>query len=151
MSVPHEPISNDVSLLPVLRQLSETYLQVSRLASREIEKTGLTHAQFDVVVTLGDTPGLTCKELGEQTFITKGTLTSVLDRLEAKGLCVRAKDQPDSRQTRVALTSEGQTLYEEVFMPFIATMKPRFDVLSPAEQETLIALLQKLKAEFGGV
>lgn len=148
MSTPHVPIPNDVSLLPVLRQLTECYLQVSRATAREIERTGLTQAQFDVVVTLGDTAGLTCKELGEQTFITKGTLTTVLDRLELKRLVRRAKGQQDHRQTVVSLTEAGQALYERIFMPFIDTVRPRFDVLSPQEQETLMALLQKLKTEF---
>ena len=35
---------------------------------------GLTHAQFDIIATLGNTPGMSYKELGDKTLITKGTL-----------------------------------------------------------------------------
>ena len=34
---------------------------------------------FDIIVTLGNTPGLSFKELGQRTLITKGTLTGVVD------------------------------------------------------------------------
>ena len=39
--------------------------------------------------------GMTCKELGEKLWITKGTLTGVLDRLEAKGLVQRERKIED--------------------------------------------------------
>jgi DNA-binding MarR family transcriptional regulator len=144
----HEPIPNDVSLLPVLRHLTECYLQVDRTTTRQIEATGLTHPQFDVLVTLGDTDGLSCKALGEQTFITKGTLTSILDRLEAKGLVVRSRGVQDTRQIYCRLTPEGQALYERIFLPFVESVRPRIGVLSQQEQDQLVALLQKLKTGF---
>ena len=146
--MPTDHLPPDESLLPVLRDLTDCYLHVSRTSTRMIEAMGLTQAQFDVLVTLGDTPGMTCKVLGERTFITKGTLTPVLDRLEAKGLVVRAKGQRDSRQTRVSITPEGQALYERHFPGFVAAMRGRFAVLAPEEQEALRALLQKLKTGF---
>lgn len=144
----HAPIPNDVSLLPVLRHLTECYLQVDRTTTRQIEATGLTHPQFDVLVTLGDTDGLSCKALGEQTFITKGTLTSILDRLEAKGLVVRSRGVTDTRQIYCKLTPEGQALYERIFLPFVESVRPRIGVLDAREQDELIALLQKLKTGF---
>ncbi|MDB5097731.1 MAG: marR [Cyanobacteria bacterium RYN_339] len=147
---PHQPIPQDVSLLPVLRQLTDCYLQVERTSTRQIEATGLTHPQFDIVVTLGDTPGMSCKDLGEQTFITKGTLTSVLDRLEGKGLVVRSRGTQDTRQIFCALTPAGQALYERIFLPFVESIRPRIGVLSDVEQDQLIALLQKLKSGFAG-
>jgi DNA-binding MarR family transcriptional regulator len=137
-----------VSLLPVLRALVECHTQIERVASRELEARGLTHAQFDVLVTLGDMPGMTCGALGERTLITKGTLTPVLNRLEAKGLIRRAKSATDKRQVLISLTPAGQALYERTFLPHVQTMQPRFDILSPAEQQELIRLLHKLKGRF---
>ena len=60
----HYPIPHDVSLLPVIRALYETHGKVERVASHHIESMGLTPSQFDVLVTLGDHPGMTCKQLG---------------------------------------------------------------------------------------
>lgn len=147
-SMPHTPISQSESLLPVWRAFIECQRQIDRVVSREIEAQGLTQGQFDVLVTLGDTAGMTCKALGEQTLITKGTLTPVLDRLEAKGLIRRMTGEQDRRQSIISLTEPGQALYERLFMPHVEAMRARIDVLTPAEQERLIQLLHKLKSGF---
>ena len=44
--------------LCLLRPLVETYLALFRAGSRHIESLGVTPAQFDVIVELGDTNGL---------------------------------------------------------------------------------------------
>lgn len=75
----------------------------------------LTPSQFDIVATLGNTPGMSFKELGEKTLITKGTLTGVVDRLEAKGLVKRVVQTEDRRSTIVQLTKAGQREFERVF------------------------------------
>lgn len=144
----HVPIPDDVSMLPVVRAIWEASAAMERVGNRHIEEMGLTPSQFDVLATLGDTSGMTCKALGERALITRGTLTPVLDRLEAKGLVKRCKSEQDNRQTIVALTPEGQTLYEQTFMRHVDFMKPHFEGLAPVEQEQLIALLNKVKAAF---
>lgn len=145
---PGAPPAPTESLLPVWRALIECHRQIERVVSREIAAQGLTHGQFDVIVTLGDTSGMSCKALGEQTLITKGTLTPVLARLEAKGLIRRTPGDQDRRQSIVALTEAGQALYERIFMPHVDAMRARIDVLTPMEQSQLIDLLGKLKHAF---
>jgi DNA-binding MarR family transcriptional regulator len=140
--------SEDVSLLPILRSLMEAYHTVGRLSDRHIQELGLTGSQFDVIVTLGDLPGMTCKELGEKTLITKGTLTPVLDRLETKGLVSRQKGEQDARQTFVKLTPEGQKVYESTFFNHVDYMNRYFKQMPDAEQQQLVGLLQKLTGIF---
>jgi DNA-binding MarR family transcriptional regulator len=135
-------------LLPILRALTECYHTVGRLSDRHIQELGLTGSQFDVIVTLGDLPGMSCKELGEKTLITKGTLTPVLDRLEAKGLVIRQKGEQDARQTFVSLTPEGQKTYEATFFPHVDYMNRYFEQMPATEQQQLVALLNKLKGIF---
>jgi DNA-binding MarR family transcriptional regulator len=147
-ATPWTPLAQDVSLLPVIRQLLECHVQVDRVSNRLVEAQGLTMPQFDVIATLGDTAGMTCKELGAQSLTTKGSLLPILDRLEAKGLICRAKGEKDSRQTIVSLTDEGQALYQHVFPEFVTAMRARVDALSPADQAELIRLLQALKGAF---
>ncbi|MOA41473.1 hypothetical protein D3C78_1634370 [compost metagenome] len=55
----------------------------------------------------------------------------------------RCKGTQDSRQTIVALTTEGQALYEKAFLPFVRHMRSYSDKLTPDEQATLAALLHK--------
>jgi MarR family transcriptional regulator, 2-MHQ and catechol-resistance regulon repressor len=140
------PVRQDVSMLPVFRALAACHQRSERVLSRYVEEKGLTPSQFDVLAVLGDTEGMPCKDLSKQSLVTGGTLTPVLDRLEAKGLVRRTKGAQDSRQTIVGLTPEGQALYEEVFLPFVDHAQGYINALSPAEQAELVRLLNKLES-----
>ena len=87
-------------VVPVIRELARCYQAFQRASDANIRRMGLTPPQFDIVVTLGNTPGMSFKELGSRTLITKGTLTGVVDRLEARGLVERQASQTDGRSTR---------------------------------------------------
>lgn len=109
---------------------------------------GLTPSQCDVLFTLGDTDGLPFKDLSELSLVTGGTLTPVLNRMEAKGLVNRGKHPSDSRQIIVKLTPEGQALYRATFLPMVDEVRRRLDVLTPAEQTQLTSLLDRLAVAF---
>lgn len=134
--------------LRTARALFETYAQITAIDNRHVESLGLTPAQFDVLATLGDTPGMTCKQLGEGTLITKGTLTGVLDRLEAKGLVHRSRGQADSRQVFVSLTPEGEAVFKATFQPHIDFMAQFWNRMPLEHQTQLTALLRELQAAF---
>lgn len=142
------PIPQEVSMTPVLRATAECQLHLERWLNRYFETLDLTGPQFDVLVTLGDLPGLTVKEVGEQSLITKGTLLPILDRLESRGLVRKCKGTVDCRQTIVSLTPQGQELYQTAFTGMLAAVRPRLDTLTPAEQQELIRLVTKLKNAF---
>lgn len=137
-------------MLPVIRALHLCNQRIDRLLARLIDEFGLTPAQFDVLATLGDTEGLPFKELGRQALITGGTLTPVLNRMEAKGLVKRYKDSRDQRQVILRLTPEGQALYEATFLPYVDRAQGYVDALSPAEQTELKRLLDKLADSLAG-
>src|SRR5216684_9070877 len=101
--------------MKVLRPLVETYFAFIRRDDPHIRSLGLTPSQFDVIATLGDTGGMTCKELSEQTLVTKGTLTGVLDRLAKKGLIERVPSREDRRSIIIQLTPKGNARFREVF------------------------------------
>ena len=134
--------------LTPIRALAECYQAVFRVSDRHIETLGLTPAQFDVIATLGDTAGMSCKELGAGTLITKGTLTGVLDRLEERGLIARTKGERDSRQVHVSLTPAGETIFTATFQPHVDYMGQYFAQVPAAKQERLVELLRELAAAF---
>ena len=135
--------------LQVLRPLVETYLAFLRKDDPHIRSLGLTSSQFDVIVTLGDTEGMTCKDLSEKTLVTKGTLTGVLDRLEKKGLVERVPSRDDRRCTLIRLTPKGDARFRQVFPTHIRHLKPYFErALTTAEASKLRQLLLQLKESF---
>lgn len=139
----------DDPYLKVLRPLVEAYLAFARLDNRHITAMQLTPSQFDVIATLGDTEGMTCADLSAATLVTKGTLTGVLDRLEAKGIVQRDEVEADRRRTKVRLTEAGQTVFENVFPAHAAFLRPFFEkALSRKEADILRALLLRLRDSF---
>ncbi len=141
---------NKPGFLPVLRALAECYQSFEHYSARHIRQFGLTPPQFDIVATLGNTDGMTFRQLGERTLITKGTLTGVVDRLEKQGLVVRRENPSDGRSQRVCLTVAGQTLFERVFPAHLAYLATVFEGrLNAQELQTLGRLLHGLRESFG--
>lgn len=129
-----------------LRLLSECYHRFEHLSGAHVRTVGLTPSQFDIIATLGNTAGMSFKELGAKTLITKGTLTGVIDRLEAKGIVARIVQIEDRRSTIVQLTAEGEREFNRVFGPHVQHCKQAFSAYSEADFAALERELEKLKA-----
>ena len=113
--------------LPGFRSMVRCYQLHNRVAEEHFRQMGLTGAQFDILATLGNTEGMTCRELGEQTLITKGTLTGVIDRLIEKGWVIREVCETDRRVVYIRLTAEGEEMFEKTFQPHLDHMSKIFE------------------------
>jgi MarR family transcriptional regulator, 2-MHQ and catechol-resistance regulon repressor len=134
------------SFLPMLRELVRCYQAFEQYSSSHVRGMGLTPSQFDIIATLGDTPGMTFKELGEKTLITKGTLTGVVDRLEGKGLVRRGALPQDGRCSVVMLTRAGEREFKRVFLPHVDHMGKAFGKVSAADLDALRVQLCELRS-----
>lgn len=132
--------------LSVLRELVSCYQSFERYSATHIQGLGLTAPQFDVVATLGNTEGMTFRELGERTLITKGTLTGVVDRLEAKDIVSRHECPGDGRATLVRLTRKGEKLFDQVFPAHVAHLRDAFGLVCSKELSQLETGLKTLNA-----
>jgi MarR family transcriptional regulator, 2-MHQ and catechol-resistance regulon repressor len=134
-----------MKLLPLIRELVRTYQAFERYSAQHIRTMDITPAQFDVIVTLGNQPPMTCKTLGDKTLITKGTLTGVLDRLEAKGLINRVVNEKDARSQKIALTPQGETMFHDIFPRHKQHFEPVADQITEREIESMVQMLNKLR------
>lgn len=136
--------------IPLVEELSAAYQAFSLYDAEGLRKSGsgLTPSQARVIFALGGTEGMTCKDIGDITLITKGTLTGVVDRLEEKGLVERWSVEGDGRKTIVALTRKGEKVYDREFPEHIAFLKSKFDGLSAGDRAKATRLLQKIKDLF---
>ncbi|MBL8517557.1 MAG: MarR family transcriptional regulator [Betaproteobacteria bacterium] len=132
----------------LMRELVRCYQAFESYSLLDIRATGLTPPQFDVIATLGNTAGMTFRELGEKTLITKGTLTGIVDRLTAKGL-VRREDHPgDARCFKVVLTPAGEAEFRRVFQPHVHYLEDAFRRLPRERQIALTEGLESLRQAF---
>jgi DNA-binding MarR family transcriptional regulator len=132
--------------LSVLRELVQCYQAFERYSAAHIRTLELTPPQFDVVATLGNTKGMTFRELGERTLITKGTLTGVVDRLEAKGIVTRQDCPADGRSTIVHLTRQGEKIFDQAFPAHISHLREAFGQVCEKELSALehgLSILRK--------
>ncbi len=129
-----------------IRLLSECYQRFEQVSSAHVRTVGLTPSQFDIIATLGNTAGMSFKELGSKTLITKGTLTGVIDRLEARGIVTRTVQSEDRRSTIVRLTAKGESEFKRVFAPHVQHCKRSFLAYGEADFAALERELAKLKA-----
>lgn len=91
-----------------------------RIFDSLLQKAGIEEfngAQGRILYVLWQEDGLPIIELSKRTGLAKTTLTSMLDRMEAKGFLERVADARDRRLLRIFLTSKAKVLndkYNEV-------------------------------------
>ncbi len=134
--------------LPSLRELVRCYQAFEAHSAVHLRTLGLTSSQFDIIATLGNTPGMTPKELGEKTLITKGTLTGVVDRLVSKGLVRRLAHGSDGRCQIVQLTKKGERLFDKVFPAHLAYLDRAFEDFEAKDYARIESTLRDLRAVF---
>lgn len=137
-----------MNFLPTLRNLVSAYQSFERYSAPDVKAMGLTTTQFDVIATLGNQPPMPCKDLGEKTLVTKGTLTGVLERLEVKGILERKLNPEDARSQMIGLTKEGQALFERVFPMHLQHLEKAFSKLSEKELAEVTKSLQVINHIF---
>jgi MarR family 2-MHQ and catechol resistance regulon transcriptional repressor len=138
------------TFIPLMQELAGAYQAFSLYHDEGLRQSGsnLTPSQARVIFTLGNTDGMTCKDIGDITLITKGTLTGVVDRLEQKDLVERWSVEGDGRKTIVALTQRGKRVYQREFPSHIEFLKKKFDNLSAGDRKQAIQLLGKIRNLF---
>ncbi len=143
-----QPASAREPFLVVLRELAEAYHAFSTYSATHVRELGLTPAQFDVIATLGNTGGLPLSEVARKTLITKGTLTGIIDRLEAKGLVFRRVPADDRRSFHAVLTPAGEALFARVFPLHIEYLKRAFLQMDADALEQTRVRLRGLRERF---
>ncbi len=123
----------------VLRRVTQRHLAIFAAAIPEVTTT-----QFAVLARLTETGPLSQNQLGRATAMDAATIKGVVDRLQRLGLVATSADPTDRRRLTVSLTEAGTALFaartDTAKMISRETLAP----LSPAEQESLSALLARL-------
>lgn len=140
--MPKEPF------LPALRELARCYQAFEAYSAAHLRTLALTMPQFDIIATLGGTPGMTAKELGEKTLITKGTLTGIVDRLVAKERVQRVAHGSDGRCQIVRLTKKGERLFDKVFPAHLAYLSQAFRTFEAKDYARIESALRDLRGIF---
>ena len=134
--------------LLLVKELVQAYQAFEMHSGAHIKEMGLTTTQFDIVATLGNQPPMTCKELGEKTLVSKGTMTGELERLETKGLIEKFMNADDGRSYKIGLSKSGDRLFKKVFPEHVEYLGKSIGKLSKKEIEHAVTVLREVKTIF---
>ena len=132
----------------VLRELAVTYQIVISFDADALKRFRVTPAQADVILALGHNPGQSCRELSDETRINRGSLSSVLERLEARKLVSRSLSRKDRRKTVIRLTRQGDALFDRLAPERGVHIASRFDRIDARKQGTIVDSLRTLQRLF---
>ena len=118
---------------------------IDRIAQADIASHGLCLTDFGVLEVLLHRGPKRVNAIAEIVMITSGSMTTAVDRLEAKGLVRRTAHEGDARVRMVELTDAGRALIEPAWAAHARTIEGVFSPLSAAERATLLDLLLKLR------
>src|ERR1700681_1502347 len=135
----------DTSGVHVLLVLAKAFRSLAAHAaeSLNLSQTGLGDSDFRVLEVLLHKGPLPVNTIGPKVWLTPGSISVAVDRLEKKAL-VKRKTTGDRRVRLVELTAKGRALITKTFREHAAAMEEAAGVLSNEERLTLLRLLKKL-------
>ena len=108
-----------------------------------LSRTGLGDSDFRVLEALLHKGPLPVNTIGPKVWLTPGSISVAVDRLEKTAL-VKRKNTDDRRVRMVELTPKGRALITKTFRDHAAAMEEAAGVLSKEERLMLLRLLKKL-------
>jgi MarR family transcriptional regulator, transcriptional regulator for hemolysin len=111
------------------------------------EALDITAAQFQVLRRLWE--GILTSTLASEVCSDGGTITGVLDRLEAKALIRRERSTEDRRAVRIYLTPAGRALEPPLMEIVAAVSEQALEGIAPEEREQLLRTLERIGGNLG--
>ena len=120
--------------------LYSTQLLQDRLDRELTHQTGISHAYYEILVALSETPGraLRMSVLADRCLSSRSRLSHAVSRLEERGWVRRQVCEGDGRGQLAVLTDEGFAALEAAAPVHVTGVRSHlFDQLSPQQVENL--------------
>jgi DNA-binding MarR family transcriptional regulator len=122
---------------------------LSTAIEREIADTAdsdVTYEQWGVLVMILMERGDTAAVLSRGMECDTGSMTRMLDRLEAKGLIVRTRSTDDRRRVQLELTPAGKKKAERLVKAIVSVLNRHLEGFSADELELFKSFLRRMLA-----
>lgn len=125
-------------------------IRATDLHSKRLFKTsGLTIPQVVVLQSIRDLGEVTTGQISTRVSLSQGTVTTILDRLESRGLIERYRSVADRRVVHARLTRQGHATLRKAPPLLHEQFANAFAALSVAKQERIIQTLQEIAGMMG--
>lgn len=137
-------VANMMKLGESMARWNKEYATKERVVKR-MEELGLTHHQLKILGFLYGNPELdTVSALSSELYISKGSLSLMLSKLQAAGFVQKkaARGGDDGRKVYVSLTEKGKAAVKEIMNLLIDNAAVVFDRM---DEERRILIYTKVK------
>jgi DNA-binding MarR family transcriptional regulator len=117
---------------------------VSHAFARKVAERGVTVAEWVVLREMLETDACAPSALAERLGMTRGAISKLADRLQAKALIARTAAKDDRRWQALALTPKGRALVPVLAALADANDAEFFGHLKPAERNHLMAAMKDI-------
>jgi MarR family transcriptional regulator, 2-MHQ and catechol-resistance regulon repressor len=124
--------------------LWKTYRAIFAKSDESRKNLGLEDSDFRILEVLLHKGPLPVNVIGDKVELTTGSITTAVDRMEAKWLVVRKNHPKDRRVRIVELTAKGRRLIERAYAQHEIVMERAMKHLSREERVALVELLKRL-------
>jgi DNA-binding MarR family transcriptional regulator len=116
----------------------------SAIARHYSDRFGLTIPEWRVMAVLGQTPGLSARQVAERTAMDKVQVSRAVQSLLTAKRLTRVADANDGRVSQLSLSGEGRAIYDELVPVALELEREFLSVLTDKEYQALDRLLAKL-------
>lgn len=136
--------------LPIERRIGHAVKRAEQALmarkSQALRAVDLTVAQYSALMILAENPGLSGAQLARRCFVTPQTMAAILTNLEAKELVTRRASSVHSNVFQATLTRRGRALMRKADRLAVEIESSLAGAFTPAEQDQLMALLERVTA-----
>lgn len=119
---------------------------LSAAVEREIADHDVTYEQWGVLLMILTHRGETAAVLSRGLECDTGSMTRMLDRLEAKDLIIRTRSTDDRRRVQLELTASGKRQAERLVAAIVKVLNRHLDGFSVAELDLFKSFLRRMLA-----
>lgn len=113
--------------------------------SRQLNKhSGLTGPQLMVMQKIAQLDAPLAKTVAEEITLSPATVTTIIDRLEGRGLVIRLRSETDKRKVHLYLSDAGRTLLQDSPKPLQEHFIKRYQNLEEWEQSQLLSAVERI-------
>lgn len=117
---------------------------VQKALMERVKESGLTIGQPKVLDYLKDHDGSSQKDIARACFIEAGSLTTILNGMEEKGLIERRTLNGNRRSYHIFMTDEGKKKQQMIDEAFAAIEEKAVSDISDEEYSQFMSVYQKL-------
>ena len=119
------------------------FVQADELYSKKLQKEySISQGQLSCLLALYRYGPASLSKLAERILVKPGTVTGIIDRLEAKGLAARNRNSTDRRVITIELTKAGRAFAERAPAPVQRSIIEGLAGLSEEKLEAIVRVFQ---------